>query len=85
MIWVECHTAFQDFEDLYEPLLLHLQTIVQNKGRKKWDAKSRKGLFPLQPPTLPSIFLDSQLYLHVASHSRVQQWMLLRLTSMLKL
>lgn len=46
--WVERHTAFQDFEDLYEPLLLCLHTISQNKGSRNWDAKSKteaQGLF----------------------------------------
>ena len=46
--WVERHTAFQDFDDLYEPLLLCLETISLNKDRKKWDAKSKteaQGLF----------------------------------------
>ena len=45
---MECHTAFQDFEDLYEPLLLCLETIAQSKSTKKWDAKSKteaQGLF----------------------------------------
>ena len=93
MIGVECRTAFQDVD--YELLLLRLQTIVQNKGRKKWNAKSRmeaqvllhqiKSLFSLLPPKLPSIFLDSHLDLHVAFHCRVQHRMLLRLKSMLKL
>ena len=27
--WVKCHTAFQDFEDLYEALLLCLESIAQ--------------------------------------------------------
>ena len=38
--WVERHTAFQDFQDLYEPLLLCLQTISENRS-KKWDLKSK--------------------------------------------
>ena len=52
------------------------QTIVQNKGRKKWHAKSWreaqvllhqiKSLFSLLPPTLPSIFLDSHLGLSLS-------------------
>ena len=41
---VECHTAFQDLEDLYGPLLLCLETTSLNKGRRKWDTKS-KGVF----------------------------------------
>lgn len=40
MRYVECNTAFQDYEDLYELLLLCLKTILQKKDRKKWDAKS---------------------------------------------
>ena len=46
--WVERHIAFQDFEDLYEPLMLCLETIALGKSRKKWDAKSKteaQGLF----------------------------------------
>lgn len=46
--WVERHTAFQDFEDLYELLMLSLETIALCKSRKKWDAKSKteaQGLF----------------------------------------
>lgn len=35
---VERQTAFQDFEDLCEALLLCLETIAQDKSRKKWDA-----------------------------------------------
>ena len=38
---MEHHTAFQDFEDLYEALLLCLETIAQDKSRKKWDGKSK--------------------------------------------
>ena len=45
---MEHHTAFQDFEDLYEALLLCLETIAQDKSGKKWDGKSKteaQGLF----------------------------------------
>ena len=93
MGWVECHTAFKDFKDLYEPLLLCVETIVPNKGRKKWDAKSRmeaqellhqiKSLFSLLPSALASIFINT--HLDLAFHRRVQHWVLLGPTSMLKL
>ena len=46
--WVERHTAFQDFEELYEALLLCLETNGKDKSRKKWDVKSKteaQGLF----------------------------------------
>lgn len=93
MGWVEYHTAFQDFEDLYEALHLCVETIVPNKGRKKWDAKFRmevqelrhqiKSLFSLLPSAPPSIFINT--YLDLTFHCRVQHWMLLGPTSMLKL
>ena len=44
----QCHTAFKDFEDLYESLLLCLDTISQNIGCRNWDANSKieaQGLF----------------------------------------
>jgi len=66
---VEHHTVFQDFEDLYKALLLCLETIAQDKSRKKWDGKSKmedrdcftklQALCSLLPFTLPSTFLDS--------------------------
>ncbi|XP_068680734.1 52 kDa repressor of the inhibitor of the protein kinase-like [Montipora foliosa] len=46
--WVKRHSAFQDFEALYEPLMLCLETIALGNSRKKWDAKSKteaQGLF----------------------------------------
>ena len=46
--WLERHTAFKDFEDLYKSLLLCLDTISPNKGCKNWDANSKtvaQGLF----------------------------------------
>ena len=45
---MERHTAFQDFEELYEALLLCLETNGKDKSRKKWDVKSKteaQGLF----------------------------------------
>ena len=39
--WVERHTAFEDFNDLYEALLLCLSTVAENTGNRKWDAKSK--------------------------------------------
>ena len=39
MRYVECNTAFQDYEDLYELLLLCLKTIVQKKRQKEMGCK----------------------------------------------
>jgi hypothetical protein len=38
--WVERHTAFRDFSDLYTPLLDCLETIASATG-SKWDPKSK--------------------------------------------
>ena len=39
--WVERHTTLQDFEDLYEPLLVCLEEISMSKGSKTWDSHSK--------------------------------------------
>ena len=37
--WVECHTTFDDFADLFEPLLHCLDEIANNTS-KVWDSKA---------------------------------------------
>ncbi len=39
--WVERHTAFRDFEDLYEALVVCMETIATNQGSRKWDAQAK--------------------------------------------
>lgn len=58
--WVERHTAFSDFEDLYQPLLLCLETISTNQGGRTWDAKSKTEanglLHQIKSPTFIAAF-----------------------------